>query len=718
MPRISNRLLLSIGIFIITYALTMGLRLYEAPAWDNPSLSIQGEKLLATHDAYHWLAEAKDVGRKKSAPLAEMTQAIYSLTGIQYANLAFWLPAFIAPFAVIPLILLGRHWRLEEGALTAGVLAAGCLGFLLRSRLGFYDTDILALFFPLLMYVLLIIVFAPFLRKTWAKTEENIRDLGWNTLWRFLLQAVGVGLAGLIYMWFYSNASPVLLASLGALIVCILLLTPNWLQTVWLLVGLMIILGLSLGGPASWLGIAAWFWILWRKRQWLEEKTGLKWAVIALGCIVIIDANLLGIVWSGVMKVLGYAKIFTADIRREGDLSLPMVGQSIREAQNIDWGRIIHRVAGHWAIFVAGLLGFGYVLYRFPLSLIFVPLLGMSLFSFTLGNRFTMYGGSVLGVGLGFGLSLILLRMNIRKSLRVVVQMALCVVVLLPSYHTATGLRPAPILPQQYAKTFLEIKEQTQQNARLWPWWDYGYAGQYYAERITFGDGGVHGGNVLYPAAKVHMTHSPRQARQIMQYITVSQEEEFAANSTKYKDMNEFWKPYLADPVAELEELGPEGARDFVRSLAEKEFDWPGDQPPQYLVLSWENMRLAYWISYFGTWDLVTGGADPGRIKQVRGKAGFDLDKGVINLSKGQVTLAGLDVLDPKNPRHFEWPNTSRVYAVLNRLSQELYLMDEKIYKSMMVQMLIRDPKKFEQDFELVVDKYPWNRAYRVQSSD
>ena len=70
---------------------------------------------------------------------------------------------------------------------------------------------------------------------------------------------------------------------------------------------------------------------------------------------------------------------------------------------------------------------------------------------------------------------------------------------------------------------------------------------------------------------------------------------------------------------------------------------------------------------------------------------------------------------DQENPRHFQWQKDTGGYAVLNRHAQELYLMDEKIYKSMMIQMLIQDPSQFEDDFELVVDKYPWNRAYRVK---
>jgi dolichyl-diphosphooligosaccharide--protein glycosyltransferase len=712
----SSRVILCIGIFIITYSLTLGLRLYEAPAWNNPALSIQGEKLLATHDAYYWLAGAKGASPQPDRALAQVTSWVHSVTGMQYGNLAFWLPALIAPLAVIPLILLGRHWRLEEGALTAGVLTAGCLGFFLRTRLGFYDTDIVTLFFPLLLCTLLIIVFGPFLRSGWSKGKESTEEPKNAQSLRFVLKTLAIGILGALLVWFHSGSQIIVLGILAFLLFCILILSDTWRQTGWLILGLLIILGLSLGGPFSWAGIGIVIILLWKNPFLFQDTKGLSWCLGLLGLVVLVDVNLIMMLWSQVQKALDYAKIFSVASKNDALLSLPNAKQSIREAQNIDWANIINRVSGHWAIFVAGLLGLGYVLSVYPLSLVFVPLLGMSLLSFTLGNRFTMYGGAVLGLGLGFGLSLLLLRLNIRKSLRVVVQLALCLVVLLPTLEVASGLSPAPILPKPYAQTFLQLKEESSQEARLWQWWDYGYAGQYYAERITFGDGGWAKNKVIFPLAKAHMTHSPRQARLMMQYITVAQQEEFAANSTKYKNMNEFWKPYLADPVAGLEDMGPEGAREFVRSLADKEYDWPNDLPPQYLVLSWENLRLAYWISFYGSWDLVTGQADPGRIQQVRGEVNFDLDKGHMELEGGTLELNGLDVVDHEDSKHFSWDSDTGIYGLLNRITSELYLMDEKIYNSMMVQMLIRNPSRFEANFELTVDNYPWNRAYRAKN--
>jgi dolichyl-diphosphooligosaccharide--protein glycosyltransferase len=41
--------------------------------------------------------------------------------------------------------------------------------------------------------------------------------------------------------------------------------------------------------------------------------------------------------------------------------------------------------------------------------------------------------------------------------------------------------------------------------------------------------------------------------------------------------------------------------------------------------------------------------------------------------------------------------------------------MDTKMYRSMMVQMLIGDVKSFEPHFELVDEKFPWTRVYRAK---
>ena len=179
--------------------------------------------------------------------------------------------------------------------------------------------------------------------------------------------------------------------------------------------------------------------------------------------------------------------------------------------------------------------------------------------------------------------------------------------------------------------------------------------------------------------------------------------------------MPEFWKPYLANPVALLEDKGSERAMAFVEFLAEEDKSFSKDLPPQYFVLTWQNMSLAYWISHFGNWDLAKGEASPGRIRQIRGEASFNTRKGTIQLRDRSLPLGELTLIRESGIRTESWPNSSNVHAVLNQVMGELFIMDGKIYNSMMVRMLLDEPSQFSDHFELVMNRAPWVRVYRAK---
>jgi dolichyl-diphosphooligosaccharide--protein glycosyltransferase len=513
-------------------------------------------------------------------------------------------------------------------------------------------------------------------------------------------------------MWFYSKP-PVPISILAALAFCVLFLSHNWWRAGYLAVGILVVQAVTLAG---WVGLITAVAFIGIMLYW--PRIGNDWRyftgyLAVFVCLVFLECELAGQVVGMAQRVLEYAKILPAE--KESGLSLPRVLQSIREAQSIDWGNLVDRIAGSWLIFIPAVLGLAYVVWAYPVTLVFLPMLGLAIFSFKLGNRFTMYGGPVIGLGLGFGAALLLWRTGMAKSVRVLCLLAIAVLVMLPIWDMATKLRPAPVVSKPFARAYIDLKDQIPKNARLWQWWDFGYAAQYYAERITFGDGGKHKGPVLYPLAKVHATHSPRQANQMMHYITKSQQREYARNQTAYKNMPEFWKPYLADPVALLADKGPKGAQAFVQSLAAEDKSFSRDLPPQYLVLTWQNMSLAYWISHFGNWDLVEGEASPGRIRQIRGEASFNTRKGTIQLRDRSLPLEELTLIREGGVRTQSWPNSSNVHAVLNQVMGELFIMDGKIYDSMMVRMLLDEPAKFEEHFELVMDRAPWVRVYRAK---
>ena len=63
----------------------------------------------------------------------------------------FLLPVFLVSLTIIPIILIGNTLRLPKLGLFAALFAMADLNFFLRSHLSYYDTDVLNLFFPLMI---------------------------------------------------------------------------------------------------------------------------------------------------------------------------------------------------------------------------------------------------------------------------------------------------------------------------------------------------------------------------------------------------------------------------------------------------------------------------------------------------------------------------------------------------------------------------------------
>jgi dolichyl-diphosphooligosaccharide--protein glycosyltransferase len=102
-------------------------------------------------------------------------------------------------------------------------------------------------------------------------------------------------------------------------------------------------------------------------------------------------------------------------------------------------------------------------------------------------------------------------------------------------------------------------------------------------------------------------------------------------------------------------------------------------------------------------------------MQRVQGEVRIDSAAGTMTVNGLPAPIESLDVIEEKGTRHFEWPNGSGSHVLINQAARQVYLMDAKMYRSMMVQMLIAPPETFAEDFELVVDKYPWVRAYKVK---
>lgn len=714
-PAPQPRLLLLYAIIaaVLAYAVCLGLRLAEAPAWDQDRFQVQAEPLMATHDAYFFLAGAKGTARPQAAhePFFKLTRFFHAVSGISYGTLGFWLPAFLAPLVVFPLAWLAWREGLPEAVLPMGIVAGGTMGFLARTRLGYYDHDMLSLLLPVLFIALLFV----FLER-WLALNRHVQSSpeDHDGPYVALLPVLGlaVGLSGWCWLMFYPSGQPLALG-VTAIALAIALVATRGAANRSLIataIGLIFLVSVNL----VWgLLLAVLAYVVLQRTPRITQQTWPFWVIlgglwVALFFMANLDAQ-----FAEIIRQLGkYSTVLSEDNQAAQILTLPSVMQSVREARLLSPFFMAERSGGTWWFFAMGVVGYLYLCFKRPLYLLFVPLLVLAAAAIKLGARFTMYGGVPVGLGLGLGLSLLMTNLGLRQRVRIVIMSALALAAGMLLWAQAGQLRPVPILPKAYAQTLLELRSLTPPHSRIWLWWDYGYAAQYYAQRASFGDGAMNSRDYLYPLALVHATSSPMQAAQMIKMVTHGQ---MLAQTPPRQDQGA-WSIYTQPPLAAIQKMTADQVQKYIDDLAQVRHQWPDDLPPQYLLLSWDNLSLARWITTFGNWDLQSGTGTAGAIRRVVGENKIDVEAGKLETAGNEtIVLDGFLTFTANQSTSTIWNNESGRHAVYNDMAKQFLLMDDTLFNSMLVQMLLSDPALFVEDFELVLDNAPWTRVYRVR---
>ena len=721
---------------VVIYVLVLALRLSFAGRWDHPELWVNGERILATHDAYFWLAKAKGVGSMASEYLAQLAAAARDVFGVSLGSVGFWTPAILGSLIGVVCYLWG--WLL--GGRNAGIFAglAGSLtpGFFYRSRLGYFDTDMFTLLVPMLVTWMLAYWAACHLRRGWFSWEGSRvgrRPSLWLPLAFGLLTRVG-GLPHLDIVHFnilcVCFAAAVIVvggqpgqrvrAMYGMTVFCLAAFpgAPIGVTHLWpFSMFPPTVMGISsrLMEVVVSLALAAGIAMAYGR----EEKGGKRLlsnpyvcgglfvaCVLATGMLKYpLDASL--------NKVMGYFTGLAGAPGGEGGAEYPSIMQSIIEAKRTSLTEILNRgVFFPWMGWAALVSGAVVVLLR-PAAIFLVPLVALHLASVTMGIRFSMFGGAAfmvfLGVGLYWAARLIPVTLTRRENFSAAVQMVLGGAILLYAYTTYSTLPLTPVIPKAHAEALVELGESSPKDAMIWTWWDWGYVSQYYAARETVVDGGKHSGKDVFPVGFVLSTASPEKANHMIR---------FSAQFPPQPGEIGLYPSRAWDAIPRSE-LGAALEEQLARS------DYPAS-PGQYLVVTWKDMNIIKWISYFGNWDLQTGETrqaaagsfDPGEL-------GINVQRGaVVNRKGGGGLVKDITVLDWNSSQTQSYFMNAmspqllpkRHHLLVNAVSRQSVLMDDTGYRSLMRRLLTDDPNDPETSkyFKIVVDNLPFARIYEV----
>ncbi len=473
---------------LIIFIFSAGIRY----AWishysDNKNYQWNDEILLTTNDAYHYATSAKlavdgqihNNSQLISNSLFGENGAIIAsawltskLTSFSMETITLYLPIILPSITGILVLLIGHLLGFSVIGLIAGLITVSSNIFLVRTRAGYFDTDLLTLVIPLvLIYLLLRII------KT-----NNFK----NALVASLLLTTQT--------FFYNNAPLLSEVIIITFIVYTALLRRDNLShlgSILILLPAMVSFDLPTSIRIA-LIIGAYFFVT--QHQTEKEKLQ-RWAL--LGIIAVLPLSNLG--EKGWSKVSYFFD--TADTTSSaGNVSFvyTSIASTVDEIKKINWDRMIELVTNSEFTFYLSIIGLLiFLLFRFQ-SILIWGLLALGATALFAGERFTIFAIAPLSLGFAFLLQLIasnLPSVNINGTIikKSTMQYLVPIVLSLPTLYQnttfATNYNAPPILFNDEAIVLNAVGEITQPHDKIIAWWDYGYEIHYFAGRQTIASG-------------------------------------------------------------------------------------------------------------------------------------------------------------------------------------------------------------------------------------
>lgn len=728
-----------LGLGLLTFALAFGMRMLEWGLWQNAEFRLGQEWLLATHDAYHWVAGAEGYEFGAGHPMSEMLRILAEFFGTYPAAVAFWFPAVLS--SLVAVIVFAWVWALgsAEMGVAAGVLTSLAPGFLARTLLGYYDTDLVTLFFPLSMTLVpacwamrflllpqMVLCDLAIRHGLWRHGESTgipvhiSMPVGNPLHWGWLVLLTSSGLLSWWTQEWHSMFPYLIRYNVCLLSGMALVLSPRGRRGEMLLGALAYAMP-TVAGPYGMLVMVLPL-LAGLPRMWKVSAVLRRPVILALLWLVVLAfvANA-EVLQTFIQHIGAYLKVSgDAKVGADGDvLVYPSVAQSILEVQDLDLDEVLPYFHPWEEVAALGFVGFVWVMIKRPGALFLLPLAALGILSMKLGGRMVMFGSPIAAVGLtlpAWWLMQRLLRPDLRGFLANMLLSSLMLCVLgAPFAEIIPAMTQGSSINRRHAEALVRARNITPEDAILWLWWDWGYAAHHFAKRKAIADGAAHGGPSLYIPAAVFATDSPRFARQLIKYTALKGNEP----GNVFEGMDN------AQAAALMQHL---------RSPETPLIQAPGKQ---YVVVSFEMLRLGFWITTFGNWDFLEKQGRGNALSIVPQGLSYRLDRGEVQVqgNENSILATTISVFEDGRMVHRdyiqEWfdknpgataeaqaqflENRRNVHFLFNRVTDEKLVIDEALYSSLMVQLLVAKPndKRFAQYFKLVYDN-GFVRIYEV----
>ncbi|WP_022851620.1 STT3 domain-containing protein [Limisalsivibrio acetivorans] len=646
---------------VIAYSIGTGMRVKQY----NKAMGEHRERFMTqldfpsftTLDAHYWTRYANELkegtykagepdtkrlyptGSKypERVPLISIMLAkISSISGMSVWNAGIWMQTYFPALAVIPIILLFVRIGLPLIGFAGALVTATSFEYTIRTSFGRVDTDILNLFFPVLVAYIL--------------TELVLQR---KELIKYLL-AIVAGVSMYLYILWYNHPSMQLFFSFSL--------------------------------------IAALF----------VNKSNIR--MITVSTVLFLVSSGPHFFLAGITDIMYTLRNFiitsetpSADTAR---FIFPSSSSTINELKQLDFLKTSRAVFEFASIAIPGFIG-TILLFIFERkrTLLMLPILILSLMTFFVGIRFSMYATIFAGSGFAylFFLAGRWLYNNYHphelfKHLSTLPALILLVLTPFSSSWTITYNKPA--LLSEILDTAILTTELN--NKPVFSWWGNGYMLQDLQQSKTFIDPGTHSKPVTNLIAKAIMNDNESDALSIFDYVY---DNGLKGVYTAHETFNSL-----------------ESYEDYITS-------YQSDNSDYYLFLSEDMLHKTPSMKHMANWGQTDSGSP--LISHLRckptaedeltcGALKVDMRNGIINGSAKIMSNVFVNSDGVAGRKDFDWDEGYyMVFMLIN--GEKVYnvmLMHDYVFNSQLIQMYILGNYD-KSNFSLVTNGYPYTKVYK-----
>lgn len=446
---------------------------------DHPLYRWNDELSITTNDAYHYAAslrkevegaihnnrEVKSTNfDSRNGGIVITGYAIHKLTGLKIETITYYTPIILSGLFGVTILLIGNILGYPIVGFLGGLIAVSSKIFFIRTRGGYFDTDIYASLAPiLLVYFLLRVI----------NSGNHL-----NTIW--------VSILLMVQDIFYTNNSLIS----GSVIFMYIVFSAKWNINSKHIIGSMLIMAPALIGNEFEVPISIRIALIFGAFLYVR-KDGPSIEEMKKVCLV----SLIAVIPLTTLFHRGWGK-FTAYFAPTPSLtytdhisfSYTSFLSIVEEAKAVSPSIFSELVSiSPWTI-GASFVGLILLVADRREAILLTPLALIGSSAFFTGERFTLYAVAPLSVGLTYFLFRIGSTIN-NKHLKETIPWVLSMPILYSNTMFAYGYEAAPVVLNDEALVLDTLGTISSPHDRVVAWWDYGYPIEYYSGRNAIASG-------------------------------------------------------------------------------------------------------------------------------------------------------------------------------------------------------------------------------------